>query len=77
MKQHPFVDAVGSLSFENCFVPRFGDHQSGDQVLNDLLLLACHRSDMNNTDDGVFVFDEHARAAIDLPQIGSPLSVYG
>jgi hypothetical protein len=71
-------DSLGrNLSFDNCYFPRIGDHIRSDQILNDMLLLVCHRNTMNTTDDGILVFGERARAATNVPQIGSPLSICG
>lgn len=66
-----------NLSFEDFFFPRISAERRRDQVLNDMLLLVCHRRQENESDDGIFAFNEDGMATTTVPSVGSRLHAYG
>lgn len=66
-----------NLSFEHVFFPQIPPERGGDEVLNDMLLLICHRKPENETDDSLFGFNDDGMAITTIPAIGSRLRVYG
>lgn len=66
-----------NLSFEDFFFPQIAPERGSDEVVNDMLLLTCHRKTENESDDSLFAFNEEGMATTPIPSVGSRLHVYG
>ena len=66
-----------NLSFEDAFFPCIPATAGSVQILNDVLMLSCHRKPENETEDGFLVFNDDQRAADPAYRRSHPLWIYG
>jgi hypothetical protein len=66
-----------NLSFEDSFFPCIPATAGSVQILNDVLMLSCHRRPENETDDGFLVFNDDQRAADPAYRSTHALWIYG
>ncbi len=66
-----------NLSFEEVYFPRISESAGSAQILNDVLLLSCHRRTENETNDGILVFNDHQLTADPTYSSSHPLWIYG
>lgn len=66
-----------NLSFEEGYDPRIPEAAGDRAILNDVLLLTCHRRADNLTNDGVYLFDDEMRASPPIFSSARKLWIYG